>query len=43
MGKDELQGYRVRFPGLAEREKWQKMLLTDAESQKQRAKESNTE
>lgn len=40
MGKDAQQGYRVGFPDLAKRKKWQKMLLTDAESEKQRTKES---
>lgn len=43
MGKDAQQGYRVRFPDLAKRKKWQKMLLTDAESEKQRTKESEME
>lgn len=39
MGKDAQQGYRVRLSDLAERKKRQKMLLTDAESEKQKVKE----
>ncbi len=39
MGKDGQQGYRIRLSDLAERKKRQKMLLTYAESEKQRVKE----